>query len=86
MSTAPRILVRLVLLAVVVFGVGLWLIRGPRPMDFAGGSTVALADYHEANPTGAPASLAKAGIVERGAYLAKAADCMVCHKIGRAHV
>lgn len=79
MSTAPRLLIRLVLLGVVILGVGLWFIRGPRPMDFAGGSTVALSDYHEANPTGAPASLAKASLVERGAYLAKAADCMVCH-------
>jgi len=79
MSTAPRILVRLVLLAIVIFGVGIWFIRGPGPMAFAGGSTVALSDYHEANPTGAPASLAKTSLVERGAYLAKAADCMVCH-------
>jgi len=79
MSTAPRLLVRLILLGVVIIGVGIWFIRGPRAMDFAGGSTVALSDYHEANPTGVPASLAKAGIVERGAYLAKAADCMVCH-------
>ena len=42
-------------------------------------STVALADYHEANPTGVPTDLAKADIVKRGEYLAKAADCMVCH-------
>ena len=49
------------------------------PLAFAGGSTVALADYHEANPTGVPAGLAKADIVKRGEYLAKAADCMVCH-------
>jgi mono/diheme cytochrome c family protein len=79
MSTASRILIRLVLLGVVILGIGIWFIRGPGPMDFAGGSTVALADYHEANPTGVPASLAKASLVERGAYLAKAADCMVCH-------
>ena len=51
----------------------------PGPLAFAGGSTVALADYHEANPTGVPADLAKADIVKRGEYLAKAADCMVCH-------
>jgi mono/diheme cytochrome c family protein len=40
---------------------------------------VALADYKAADPTGVPASLAKASAVERGAYLARAADCMVCH-------
>src|ERR1700743_2908455 len=79
MSPAPRIIIRLALLGVVALGVGVWFIRGPGPMAFAGGSTVALADYHEANPTGVPASLAKASLVERGAYLAKAADCMVCH-------
>ena len=79
MSTASRILIRLVLLGVVILGIGIWFIRGPGPMDFAGGSTVALADYHEASPTGVPGSLAKASLVERGAYLAKAADCMVCH-------
>ncbi len=48
-------------------------------MDFAGGPKVALADYHGTNPTGVPAALAKASLVERGEYLAKAADCMVCH-------
>ena len=79
MSTASRVLIRLVLLGVVILGIGIWFIRGPGPMDFAGGSTVALADYHEASPTGVPGSLAKASLVERGAYLAKAADCMVCH-------
>ena len=40
---------------------------------------VALADYRGTNPTGVPASLAKASLIERGEYLAKAADCMVCH-------
>ena len=51
----------------------------PGPMAFAGGSTVALADYHAADPTGVPASLSKANLVERGEYLARAADCLVCH-------
>ena len=32
-----------------------------------------------ADPTGVPASLAKASLVERGEYLARAADCVVCH-------
>jgi mono/diheme cytochrome c family protein len=48
-------------------------------MDFADGPKVALADYKGAKPTGVPASLAQANIVARGEYLAKAADCMVCH-------
>jgi mono/diheme cytochrome c family protein len=49
------------------------------PLAFAGGSTVELADYKEANPTGVPASLIGVGLVKRGEYLARAADCMVCH-------
>lgn len=69
----------IVIAAIVVVAVGafIWFTRGP--LAFAGGSTVALADYREANPTGPPAALAKADIVKRGEYLAKAADCVVCH-------
>jgi mono/diheme cytochrome c family protein len=48
-------------------------------MAFADGAKVALADYRGANPTGVPAALAQASAVERGAYLARAADCMACH-------
>ena len=66
-----------VLLAVGAFG--LWLITTPGPMDFAGGQRVALADYRGANPTGVPPGLASASVVQRGAYLARAADCAVCH-------
>jgi mono/diheme cytochrome c family protein len=63
----------------VVIGTLAWRTFNPGPLAFAGSSTVALADYHEANPTGVPASLAQADIVKRGEYLAKAADCVVCH-------
>ena len=66
------------IMLVVVAG-ALWILRGPRPLAFAGGQEVALADYRADDPTGVPASLAKASLVERGAYLARAADCMVCH-------
>ena len=52
---------------------------GPGPMAFAGGSTAALADYRGADPTGVPADLKNADVVTRGKYLARAADCMVCH-------
>jgi mono/diheme cytochrome c family protein len=48
-------------------------------MAFAGGSTVSRDDYHAADPTGVPAELAKADPVTRGEYLARAADCEVCH-------
>jgi mono/diheme cytochrome c family protein len=78
---ARRILVSVVAIAVVAFGVGIWILRGPGPMEFAGGAKVALADYRGANPTGVPAALAQAALVERGAYLARAADCMACHTV-----
>jgi mono/diheme cytochrome c family protein len=70
------IIVIVVLIVLVVFG---WRMFNPGPMAFAGGSTVALADYHDADPTGVPADLANADPVKRGEYLARAADCMVCH-------
>jgi mono/diheme cytochrome c family protein len=80
MSLAAR---RIVLgVGAIVFGAlaaGVWIVRDPGPMAFANGSKVALADYKAADPTGVPASLAKASLVEKGAYLARVADCMVCH-------
>jgi mono/diheme cytochrome c family protein len=74
-----RILLGLAVIALIVAGVAVWIIRGPGPLAFADGTKVQLADYRGANPTGVPASLAKASAVERGEYLARAADCMVCH-------
>jgi mono/diheme cytochrome c family protein len=76
---ARRILVSVVAILMVVLLVGVWIIRGPGPMAFGTGPNVALEDYKGANPTGVPAKLAQASVVERGAYLARAADCMVCH-------
>jgi mono/diheme cytochrome c family protein len=76
---ARRILLGIVAVAIAAGLIAVWVIRGPDPMAFAGGPRVELAEYKGANPTGVPASLAKAGIVERGEYLARAADCMVCH-------
>ena len=67
----------LVILAIVV-GAVLWL-RGPGPMEFAAGQKVALAEYHATDPTGVPAALKDATQIARGEYLARAADCMVCH-------
>jgi mono/diheme cytochrome c family protein len=56
-----------------------YVVFGPRPTDFAAGKRVALSDYHESDPTGVPAELKSASLVERGEYLTRAADCMVCH-------
>jgi len=79
MSAPSRILLSIVAIVVAALAIAAWVVRGPGPLAFAGGQTVALADYKAANPTGVPASLAKASLVERGAYLARAADCMACH-------
>lgn len=70
--------------AAAIVGIGvaigvIYYLRGPSPLDFSGGAKVALADYKGADPTGVPADLSKASLVERGEYLARAADCMVCH-------
>lgn len=76
---AFRVLAVVGVIAIVAVGVILWLVLGPAPTDFAGGRKVALADYHGPDPTGAPAALAHASLVERGEYLARAADCAACH-------
>jgi mono/diheme cytochrome c family protein len=56
-----------------------WHLFNPGPMAFTGGSTVSLASYHAAEPTGVPAGLIDADQIKRGEYLARAADCEVCH-------
>ena len=67
----------LVILAIVLAAV-FW-VRGPGPMEFAPGQKVALAEYRATDPTGVPAALKDANQIARGEYLARAADCMVCH-------
>jgi mono/diheme cytochrome c family protein len=63
----------------IAIGVGAYFALGPRATDFAGGKKVPLAAYHEADPTGVPTELKSASLVERGEYLTRAADCLVCH-------
>ena len=79
MSAASRILLSILAILVAAAAIGMWILRGPGPMGFAGGARVEVADDRGANPTGVPAGLAQASLVERGAYLARAADCMACH-------
>jgi mono/diheme cytochrome c family protein len=79
MSGAMRILVSIAVIALAALAIAVWVIRGPGPMAFSDGPKVALSDYQGGKLTGAPAKLAQASLVERGEYLAKAADCMVCH-------
>jgi len=66
-------------IVIVIAGAVLWRVFNPGPMAFAGGTPVAPSDYHAADPTGVPADLKSADVVKRGEYLARAADCMVCH-------
>ena len=57
-----------------------WMVAlAPSPTDFAGGAHVALTGYHGADPTGIPPELRSASLIERGEYLARAADCAACH-------
>jgi mono/diheme cytochrome c family protein len=68
-----------VILAVGLIGL-LWIVvLAPHPMDFAGGPHVALSQYSAADPTGVPAELKGASLIQRGEYLARAADCAACH-------
>lgn len=65
---------------IVVVAIGFyWIAGGPGALDFAPGQKVALEDYKGADPTGVPASLSEASLIERGEYLARAADCQACH-------
>jgi mono/diheme cytochrome c family protein len=68
----------LAVLAILLIGF-LWVVLGPGPLAFAGGNQMTLAEYHGADPTGVPPELANASLIERGHYLARAADCEVCH-------
>ena len=73
-----RLLIVVAVVLVVGIGAAVYL-RGPGPTDFGGGQKVALADYKDANPTSVPASLKDADPIQRGEYLARAADCAICH-------
>jgi len=75
--------VRLAIAAVIVGAIvalgAVWYVRGPGPLAFTGGKSIALADYKDGDPTGAPAGMSQASLLERGKYLTEAADCVVCH-------
>jgi len=67
------------ILAVVLIGFLWMVVLAPHPMDFAGGPHMALSEYHGEDPTGVPPELKGASLIERGQYLARAADCAACH-------
>lgn len=69
----------LAVVILIALGVFAYEVTGPKPTDFAGGKGVTLSEYHGADPTGVPAELQNATQIEKGEYLTRAADCMVCH-------
>jgi mono/diheme cytochrome c family protein len=56
-----------------------WLIFIPGPLAFADGKKVELAEFSSAKITGVPADFQSTDPIERGKYLAEAADCEACH-------
>ncbi len=82
-ATPPKktrsVLWALAAIVAVLLVVSGYIVFGPHATDFAGGKRVALAAYTAADPTGVPAELKSASQVERGEYLTRAADCVVCH-------
>jgi mono/diheme cytochrome c family protein len=85
---AHPVLWTLAVIVGVAIVVASYMVFGPGPTNFAGGKRVSLAEYHDQDPTGVPTELKAASLIERGEYLTRAADCMVCHttKGGRAFV
>lgn len=69
-----------VLMAAVVAFIA-YLVFAPGPTAFAKGQRIALADYHDKDPTGVPDELKSASLEVRGEYLARAADCAACHTV-----
>lgn len=78
--TLRRVVLSVAIVVLAGLGSALWIAASPGPMDFSPGPTAAAADSHAgASPTGVPPELAGASVVERGQYLARAADCEACH-------
>src|SRR5262252_8634799 len=73
-----KLAIAVAIVAVILAGY-VFVVAARGPMDFAGGKTVKLSAYQEANPTGVPAELANADLIKRGEYLTLAADCGACH-------
>jgi mono/diheme cytochrome c family protein len=78
MKTHPVLWGLAVIVGLVVI-IGAYIVLGPRATDFAGSKTVSLGAYQAQDPSGAPAELKSASLAERGEYLTRAADCVVCH-------
>jgi mono/diheme cytochrome c family protein len=78
-KTSHSMLWTLACIAAAAVILGAYIVLGPEPTDFAGGKHVTLSGYREQDPTGVPAELKSASLIERGEYLTHAADCVACH-------
>jgi mono/diheme cytochrome c family protein len=78
-AVARPLLIGIAVVVLIAVGFGLWMVMGPGPMDFAKGKRVSLSSTSGIGPTGVPAELASASLIERGQYLTRAADCIACH-------
>jgi mono/diheme cytochrome c family protein len=64
--------------SLVVVAAAVLFVTGPGATDFARGKHVPLGSGSK-DPDGVPMELKDASLVERGEYLTRAADCVVCH-------
>ena len=71
--------VLIVVIGVTILGYIAWLTFQPGPYDFAGGHRVDLANYQGPSPAGVPPELRAAGLLVRGEYITRMADCEACH-------
>jgi mono/diheme cytochrome c family protein len=78
LKAVAAVIVALVIVAVIVTA---YMVLQPGPTDFAKGKRVALSAYQAEDPTGVPPAMRSAGLIERGEYLARAADCAACHTV-----
>jgi mono/diheme cytochrome c family protein len=80
-SVVVRFVIGAVIVGAIVALGAVSYVRGPGPLAFTGGKSVALADYKDGDPTGVPVDMRQASLLERGKYLTEAADCVVCHTV-----
>jgi mono/diheme cytochrome c family protein len=74
-AATRSLIIGVAVIALIAAAVGLWLVMGPGPMDFASGKRGAPGS----SSTGVPAELTSASLIEQGQYLTRAADCQACH-------
>ena len=79
MNRSRPVLWSIAVIIVIGLCVGAYVALGPSAMGFAGGNQVALRNYGGNPPSGVPMEMKSASQIEKGEYLTRAADCMVCH-------